>query len=242
MALVASCTAAFADDNKMTVEQFQKMLECQKDAVKLVDITNGQPLFDVKVADKEIHQLVDVKESERKGLIQQVIASGVPLTVHDSLTDWVKDKFSGKRDAGKEFGCSQLATLLLENKTGTINHIDIIDGSNILDIELAGEPVHEVVMPVEIKQEVVDQLASKGVKIEHKAAKLDFGYILPGFVLGLLGLGALYMFSPMRLASEVNPRPNLVTPQSTLPQSPSQAADESSTQNPGTDDGGNSAG
>ncbi len=198
----------------MTVDQFKKMLDCEKDAIKRVDITNGQPLFDVKVADKEIHQLVDVKEPERKQLIQQVIASGVPLIIHDNLMDWVKDKFSGKQDTGKEFGCSQLAVILLENKTSTISHVDVIDGSNILDVQISGEPEHEVVMPAEIKQEVVDQLVSKGVKVDHKPAKLDFGYILPGFVLGLLGLGALYMFSPMKLGSELNGRPQLVNPPS----------------------------
>lgn len=212
--MLLSCNSAvLAEENKMTVEQFLKMLDCQKDAIKSVDITNGQPLFDVKVADKEVHQLVEVKDSERKGLIQQVIASGVPLVIHDSLMDWVNDKFSGKKERGKEFGCSQLAALMAESKTGTINHVDVIDGTNSLAIQISGEPEHEIVMPVEIKQEVVDQLIGKGVKVDHKAAKLDLGYILPGFILGVLALGALYMFSPMRLASEVNGRPNIVRPQ-----------------------------
>lgn len=224
-------TAAFAEDNKMTVEQFQKMLDCQKEAIKRVDITNGQPLFDVKVADKEVHQLVDVNSADRKKLIQQVIASGVPLTIHDDLMDWVKDKFGGNHAGENQFGCSQLAALLVENKTGTITQVDVIDGSNLIDVQLTGEPVHEFVMPVEIKQEVIDQLASKGIKVEHKAAKLDFGYILPGFILGVLGLGALYMFSPMRLASEVNPRPDLINPQAT------QIKNE-----PGTTGGGEPAG
>lgn len=213
--LLLNCNSAvLADENKMTVEQFQKMLDCQKDAIKSVDITNGQPLFDVKVADKEVHQLVDVKESERKSLIQQVIASGVPLVIHDNLMDWVNDKFSGKKERGKDFGCSQLAALMAENKVSTISHVDVIDGTNALVIQISGEPEHEVVMPVEIKQELVDQLSSKGVKVDHKSAKLDLGYILPGFILGVLALGALYMFSPMRLASEVNGRPNIVRPQS----------------------------
>jgi hypothetical protein len=229
LALLNCFSAAFADDNKMTVEQFQKMLDCQKDAIKRVDITNGQPLFDVKVADKEVHQLVDVNNADRKKLIQQVIASGVPLTIHDDLMDWVKDKFGGNHAAEKEFGCSQLATLLVENKANTISQVDVIDGSNVIDVQITGEPQHEFVMPVEIKQEVIDQLASKGVKVDHKAAKLDFGYILPGFILGVLGLGALYMFSPMRLASEVNPRPNLITPQSTQPQNEGSAGGTDST-------------
>ncbi len=218
--LLLNCfVAAQADDNKLTVEQFQKMLDCQKDAIKRVSITNGLPVFDVKVADKTTDQTVDVKDDERKKLIQQVIASGVPMTMHDNLMDWVKYKFSGNHDTSDDLTCSGLAVILLENKTNTITHVDVVDGTNILNVQIDGKPEREVVMPAEIKQEVVDQLTSKGVKVDHKAAKLDFSFILPGFVLGLIGLGAMFMFSPMRLASEVNPRPNVITPQA--PDSPS---------------------
>lgn len=216
--LLLNCfVAAQADDNKLTVEQFQKMLDCQKDAIKRVSITNGLPVFDVKVADKNIDQTIDVKEDERKKLIQQVIASGVPMTMHDNLMDWVKYKFSGNKDTSDDLTCSGLAVILLENKTNTITHVDVVDGTNILNVQIDGKPEREVVMPSEIKQEVVDQLASKGVKVDHKAAKLDFSFILPGFVLGLIGLGAMFMFSPMRLASEVNPKPSVITPQSADP-------------------------
>ncbi len=218
--LLNCCAAAQADDNKLTVEQFQKIMDCQKDSIKRVSITNGQPLFDVKMADKQTDQTVDVKEDERKKLIQQVIASGVPLTIHDNLIDWVKFKFSN-RDTSKDLTCSQLAVILVENKANTIEHVDVIDGGNILDVQTAGEPAREVVMPAEIKQEVVDQLISKGVKVDHKAAKLDFSFILPGFILGVIGLGALYMFSPMRLASEVNPRPKVID--ATIPEPQSSA-------------------
>ena len=216
--------AAQADDNKLTVEQFQKMLDCQKDAIKRVSITNGLPVFDVKVADKTTDQTVDVKDDERKKLIQQVIASGVPMTMHDNLMDWVKYKFSGTKDTSDDLTCTGLAVILLENKANTITHVDVIDGTNILNVQIDGKPEREVVMPSEIKQEVVDQLVSKGVKVDHKAAKLDFSFILPGFVLGLIGLGAMFMFSPMRLASEVNPKPSVITPQSADP--------------PGTNNGG----
>ncbi len=84
------------------------MLDCQKDAIKRVSITNGLPVFDVKVADKAIDRTIDVKEDERKKLIQQVIASGVPLTIHDNLLDWVKYKFSGNRDSSEDLTCSAL--------------------------------------------------------------------------------------------------------------------------------------
>ena len=220
--LLLNCfAAAQADDNKLTVEQFQKILDCSKDTIKWVAITNGQPLFDVKMADKTVDQTVDVKEDERKKLIQQVIASGVPLTIHDNLVDWIKFKFSN-RDTSKDLTCSQLATILLENKASTIAHVDVIDGGNIIEVQTVGEPAREVVMPAEIKQEVVDQLSSKGVKVDHKAAKLDFSFIMPGFILGVLGLGALYMFSPMKLASEVNPRPRVIDATVPDPQSPAQ--------------------
>ncbi|CAN5610352.1 hypothetical protein BH10CYA1_BH10CYA1_12400 [soil metagenome] len=211
--LLLNCfAAARADDNKLTVEQLQKILDCQKDSIKHVSITNGQPLFDVKVADKNTDQTVDVKEEERKKLIQQVIASAVPLTIHDNLIDWVKYKFSGNRDTSGDLTCSGLATILLENKASTITHVDVIDGTNSLDVQIDGQPAREVVMPVEIKQEVVDQMAVKGVKVDHKPAKLDFSFILPGFILGVIGLGAVYMFSPMKLASEVNPKPTVISP------------------------------
>ncbi len=227
--LLLNCfAAAQADDNKLTVEQFQKMLDCQKDAIKRVSITNGLPVFDVKVADKTTDQTVDVKDDERKKLIQQVIASGVPMTMHDNVMDWVKFKFSGNKDTSDDLTCSGLAVILLENKANTITHVDVVDGTNILNVQIDGKPEREVVMPVEIKQEVVDQLASKGVKVDHKAAKLDFGFILPGFVLGLIALGAMFMFSPMRLASEVNPKPSVITPQSPEP--------------PGTNNGGTNNG
>lgn len=203
---LASTCAAFADDT-MTVEQLQKVLECQRDAVIRVNVTNGQPLFDVKMSDKATDQLVSVKDEERRRLVQTLVASRVPVIIHDNLMDWIAYKFSGAKKDDMNF--SDLAAILLAGDANKILRADIIDGSNKLDIQLA-DGVHRIVLPAELRQDLLDEMARKGIKLDHKAASLELGYILPGFVLGVLGLGLLYMFIPMKLASEVNPRPKVL--------------------------------
>jgi hypothetical protein len=232
--LCALCgEAAFAADNSLTLEQFQKIIDCQRNVVKVVNITNGQPLFDADIEGKEANQLVDVPKDERKKLIQQLLANAIPLRVHDNLVEWLKYKFGVIHENSDSLTCSQIVTLLLEGKTSTIAHVDVIDDSNVLSVQINSAPVREVVMPVEIKQDVVNELARKGVKIEHKPAKLDFTYILPGFLLGILGLGLVYLFIPMKLAAEVLPRPSVISDKSdrdSKPEVSSEALSEASSE------------
>jgi hypothetical protein len=223
--------AAFAADNSLTLDQFQKIIDCQRDVVKVVNITNGQPLFDADIIGKEANQLVDVPKDERKKLIQKLLGYAIPFKVHDNLIEWLKYKFGANHDNSDSLTCSQIATLLLEGKTNTIAHVDVIDDSNVLSVQMNGAPVREVVMPVEIKQDIVDELTRKGVKVEHKPAKLDFTYILPGFLLGILGLGLVYLFIPMKLATEVLPRPGVISDKSDR-DSKSEVPTEKPTQEP----------
>ncbi len=206
---IACCGPALAENDSLTIEQFQKILECQRDQVQMVDITNGQALFVVKIAGFEKDKLVNVPNDRRKALIQQLFANGLKLKVHDNLFEWLKYKFTGSHESGEPLSCSQLANMLLEGRAGFITHVDVIDQTNLLSVQISAMPAKEVVMPAEIKQDMVDEFVRKGVKVEHKPPKQDLSYVLPGFLLGMLGLGLVYMFIPMKLASELKVKPVL---------------------------------
>ena len=60
----------------------------------------------------------------------------------------------------------------------------------------------DVVIPTEVKQEMLDQFARRGIKVEHKAPSLDLTYVLPGFLVAMLVLGLIYMNIPIRLSTE----------------------------------------
>ncbi len=200
---ISCCGAAQAENDSLTIEQFQKILECQRDQVQMVDITNGQALFVVKIAGFEKDKLVNVPNDRRKALIQQLFVNAIKLKVHDNLADWLKYKFSGSHESAEPLSCSQLANMLLEGRAGFITHVDVIDDTNLLSVQISGMPDKEVIMPAEIKQDMVDEFVRKGVKVEHKPPKQDLSYVLPGFLLAMLGLGMIYMFIPMKLASEL---------------------------------------
>jgi hypothetical protein len=210
---ISCCGAAQAEDDSLTIEQFQKILDCQRDQVQMVDITNGQALFVVKIAGFEKDKLVNVPSDRRKALIQQLFANGIILKVHDNLSEWLKYKFTGSHESGEPLACSQLANMLLEGRAGFITHVDVIDQTNLLSVQISGMPAKEVVMPAEIKQDMVDEFVRKGVKVEHKPPKQDLSYVLPGFLLAMLGLGMIYMFTPMKLASELKTKPALKSSQ-----------------------------
>ncbi|HEY9676567.1 MAG TPA: hypothetical protein V6C76_01095 [Drouetiella sp.] len=208
--LIASINppCARADSNSLTFDQFQKMLDSQKSDIKIVNLTNGQPVLDVKLVNEVVDKTVDIPADKRAGLIQQIIAAGVPLRVHDSLLKWTQYKVNlSNGDEGIDF--AQLANLMAEGKTSTISHVDDFENTNLLDVTLQNAKPDEVVVPAELKKDMVAELARKGVTVERKPAKQDFSLILPAFIAAIAALGAFYMFVPMKLGAEINGAPTL---------------------------------
>lgn len=163
--------------------------------IQKIEVTNGVPVIGVRFVGSDKSLDVAVPDNRRKELLQMLVQADVSMDVRDGPFVFPA-LFSHKEEL---LTFSQLRNLVRAGHSDQIERI-YSTGKATLAVRMIGAPQdRDVVCPLELKQDLVDELQKSGVKLlERRAEKPNFLVIESAFFLALALLGTIFVFARAR--------------------------------------------